>query len=58
MNAAGVIAALDAVSTLLEFINEQARKARERGEWTPEEEAEYDAKATKVYASPEFQRKD
>ena len=47
-----ILAALTAASVLLEFVNKQAQLAKERGEWTPAEEAEFDAAMEEITAAP------
>jgi hypothetical protein len=48
MTAAQIIAVMDAIASLLKIINQAIAKGRERGEWTPEQEAEFDAKLTEI----------
>lgn len=44
MKAAAAIAILDAINSLISLVVTHATAARERGEWTSEEAAEFDAR--------------
>jgi hypothetical protein len=51
MTPAIIAAALDAVLRLLEVVTSIRAQAARTGEWTPEEEAEIDAKLQAAFAS-------
>jgi len=52
MGALEVVAAIEAASTILGFIDRAIAAGRERGEWTPEEEAAFDAKLSALKELP------
>lgn len=56
MNAAEAIAALDGLNELLKLITGWARQARERGEWTPEQQAAFEQRLTDVTNQPHWQQ--
>lgn len=52
-----IIGIMDAAAKLLDLINTAAEKARERGEWTPEEEAAFESKKAGIMAKAYWQPK-
>lgn len=54
MSASVAIAIIDGLSSLLQLVTAQAVAARERGEWTPEESAAFDAKLENLTNQPHW----
>ena len=52
MSGAEILAALEGLSMALGALQRLAQQARERGEWTSEDEAAFDAKLEKITAQP------
>lgn len=58
MSPVEILAILTGVNYTLEMVNRLAAGARERGEWTPEQEREFDEKMATLKAKDYWQRTD
>lgn len=56
MTAAEVLALIDLASRAMALANSAIVRARERGEWTPEQEAEFQARRDQVTSRPHWQK--
>lgn len=56
MTAAVAIAIIDGLNSLLQLVTNQVSAARERGEWTQEEEAAFDAKVEAITSQEHWKK--
>ena len=52
-----ILAAMEAASLLIDVIDKAAQRAKERGEFTPEQESAFDAKRAEIMSRPHWQKR-
>jgi hypothetical protein len=58
MTGAEILAILTGIQATMALIQAEVARAKERGEWTPEQEAAFDSKLKEMESQPYWQRTD